>query len=179
MACAWFMKSREAHGDLSNMTGGMPIVIEREGERMVFPSSEHLYQCGRYPHWPDTQHRIADIPSAMPAKKEAWKWVDRTRTDWQTINVPWMLWVLRQKLGCNWPRFGDALEATGDRTIVEKSSRDPFWGALYRGDGLLHGRNVLGHLLMELRDWKRRGGTAEVARDGACPVSMTLFGKAL
>lgn len=179
-SCAWFMRSKEAHGALSNMTGGMSIrVLAKSGAVLLVHSSEHLYQCGRYPDSAEIQRAILSIPAAMPAKKKAWESVDQTRSDWKQVNVPWMLWVLRQKLGSNWQILGSALEATEDKAIVERSSRDAFWGAILRSDGLLYGRNVLGCLLMELRAWKRAGGTMEAAVNGPCPVPMTLLGEAV
>ena len=45
-------------------------------------------------------------------------------------------------------RLRDLLLGTGDREIVEHTSNDSFWGD--GGDG--RGQNVLGKLLMELRD---------------------------
>ena len=59
------------------------------------------------------------------------------------------------------PELGDIcrlLESTGDRPIVEESRRDDFWGAKPTGDHLLVGMNILGRLLMELRDKAREGG---------------------
>jgi hypothetical protein len=48
--------------------------------------------------------------------------------------------------------FGAVLLATGDAAIVERSSKDRYWGAVESADGTLEGQNVLGRLLMELRD---------------------------
>jgi hypothetical protein len=36
--------------------------------------------------------------------------------------------------------------------IVERSSKDSFWGAILGEDGVLRGENRLGILLMDLRD---------------------------
>jgi hypothetical protein len=56
------------------------------------------------------------------------------------------------KLQNNWSRFGAVLERTGLQPIVEESTKDDFWGARPKDDGTLVGMNVLGRLLMELRD---------------------------
>jgi hypothetical protein len=49
-------------------------------------------------------------------------------------------------------RFGSVLLATGDAAIVERSSKDRYWGAVESAAGTLEGQNVLGRLLMELRE---------------------------
>lgn len=66
--------------------------------------------------------------------------------------------VLRVKLAQHWDRFGSLLLATGQRPIVEESKKDVFWGARPVDEHSLVGVNVLGRLLMELRDEMRRAG---------------------
>ena len=63
-----------------------------------------------------------------------------------------MKWCLRVKLAQNWLVFGDLLQQTGSKDIVEDSRKDDFWGAIKDANGEFHGRNVLGRLLMELRE---------------------------
>jgi NADAR domain len=62
-----------------------------------------------------------------------------------------MKWCLRVKLAANWMAFSQLLNETGERPIVEDSRKDDFWGAKPKADDYLEGRNVLGRLLMELR----------------------------
>jgi type I restriction enzyme S subunit len=63
-----------------------------------------------------------------------------------------MKWCLRAKLASNWASFSDLLLQTGERPIVEDSRKDEFWGAKPGSDDCLIGQNVLGRLLMELRE---------------------------
>jgi type I restriction enzyme S subunit len=63
-----------------------------------------------------------------------------------------MRWCLRVKLAQNWAKFSELLLATGDRPIVEESRKDHFWGAKPADAQTLIGINVLGRLLMELRE---------------------------
>jgi len=65
-----------------------------------------------------------------------------------------MRWCLRVKLAQNYEGFGRLLLATEDRPIVEQSRKDDFWGAKVVGvtDETLIGQNILGRLLMELRE---------------------------
>ena len=66
--------------------------------------------------------------------------------------MPIMKWCLRVKLAGNWSAFSKLLIETGDRPIVEDSRKDDFWGAKPVDEQALDGRNVLGRLLMELRE---------------------------
>jgi hypothetical protein len=52
----------------------------------------------------------------------------------------------------NWDTFSAVLRSTEGRSIVEESKKDAFWGAKPTDDGMLIGSNVLGRLLMELRE---------------------------
>lgn len=57
------------------------------------------------------------------------------------------------KLSQNWRPFSELLLSTGDMPIVEmKVRRSDFWGAQVAESGELVGMNVLGRLLMELRE---------------------------
>ena len=75
-----------------------------------------------------------------------------------------MRWVLRMKREANPAEIDAVLAATGDRPIVEVSTRDPWWGAQPVADRY-EGRNVLGRLWMELRQQLRDHDPA--ARSGA------------
>lgn len=80
-----------------------------------------------------------------------------SRPDWEDIKVEVMWWCLRVKLGQNVFAMGKLLESTEDRDIVEHSHIDTFWGTVMAKDGRLCGQNVLGKLLMQLREEYRKG----------------------
>lgn len=143
-----FHKTREQWGELSNMASGFPLIVVGS----VWPSSEALYQACRFPDLPDVQLLIAQQTSAMAAKMRSKPHRSATREDWPHIRVRVMRWVLRVKLAQHMNAFGNVLLATGDSSIVERSSKDRYWGAIESEDGTLEGENVLGRLLMELRD---------------------------
>ena len=63
-----------------------------------------------------------------------------------------MRWCLRVKLAQNWQNFAELLLTTEECPIVEESGKNDFWGAKPLENGTLVGRNVLGRLLMELRE---------------------------
>lgn len=156
--CAVFRKTHEAFGGLSNMASGFPLWVN-DTEVLT---SEALYQACRFPHLPAVQHAIIAERSPMAAKMKSKPHRAQSRADWPQVQVAIMHWCLRVKLAQNPVAFGDLLESTGDRPIVEDSARDAFWGAKPQGPDRLIGGNVLGNLLMDLRDELRRTGVAEI-----------------
>ena len=146
--CCVFRKTKEAFGGLSNMAAGYPLVIN--GTKIL--TSEALYQACRYPHLPEVQRIIIAQNSPMTAKMKSKFYYSQSRTDWENIKIAVMRWSLRIKLAQNFMKFGLLLESTHNKPIVEESRRDNFWGALKSDDGRLRGLNILGRLLMELRE---------------------------
>ena len=142
-------------GELSNMSGKFPLSIG--GVRVR--STEALYQACRFPHEPGWQREILDAPNAMRAKMAAKKEGRRklhSRPDWEEIQVDVMRWCLRVKLAQHYRDFFvRLLDWTGQRPIVERSSKDRSWGAVMETDGVLRGANQLGRLLSEVRDEAR------------------------
>jgi len=154
-----FHKTKERWGELSNMASGFPLVVAGS----VWPSSEALYQACRFPHLPDVQLAIAQQNSAMAAKMKSKPYRSESREDWPRIRVRIMRWVLRVKLAQHMSSFGGVLLATGDSSIVERSMKDRYWGAIESEGGTLEGENVLGRLLMELRDELRTRSCDELS----------------
>jgi ribA/ribD-fused uncharacterized protein len=130
------------------MAPGFPINVL--GVRIA--TAEAIYQACRFPHMPDVQKLIIAQASPMTAKMRSKPYRKDSRADWDAVRIPIMKWCLRVKLVQNWSKFGALLLDTGDRPIVEDSRKDDFWGATPDEDGILRGRNVLGRLLMELRE---------------------------
>lgn len=150
-----FLKTDEPFGGLSNMAGGYPIRVN--GIRIL--TCEALYQACRFPHLPDVQRMIISENSPMTAKMRSKPYRKDSRRDWDHVRVRIMRWCLRMKLANNWSAFSELLLRTGDRPIVEESRKDDFWGAKAVGDGsTLVGMNVLGRLLMELREQAKEHG---------------------
>lgn len=144
-----FRKTKELYGGLSNMAAGFPITVNG----ITIPTSEALYQACRFPHLPDVQERILKEKSPMSAKMVSKPFRNQSRKDWDNVRVNIMRWCLRIKLAQHFIDFGKLLESTFNKPIVEDSTRDDFWGAIRdkKDDNILSGGNVLGRLLMELR----------------------------
>jgi ribA/ribD-fused uncharacterized protein len=155
--CVVFRRTREEFGGLSNMAAGFPLTV---AESRIL-TAEALYQACRFPDRPDIQKRILAQRSPMNAKRVARAEGTLSRADWIGVRPAVMRWCLRVKLACAWYKFGELLLSTGDRTIVEFSPRDTFWAAVPIEDGqVLEGCNVLGRLLMELRNARREAPTS-------------------
>lgn len=170
-----FLKTDEPFGGLSNMAGGYPIHVN--GVRIL--TSEALYQICRFPHLPEVQKLIIGQVSPMTAKMRSKPYRKNSRPDWDQVRVRIMRWSLRMKLANNWDAFSALLLKTGERPIVEESRKDDFWGAKVVDDGdALVGMNVLGRLLMELREQVKQQGR-DVALDIAPPniPQFLLFGR--
>jgi ribA/ribD-fused uncharacterized protein len=144
-----FSKTKEKWGGLSNMAAGSPIVLNG----VNFFTSEHLYQALRFVNHPEVQRKIVEEKNPMKAK-----WISRannelTREDWNDFKIKAMWFSICMKYLQN-PNFRLLLSETGDMDIVELSKKDDFWGAYPVNEKILIGDNVLGLLLMRLREKK-------------------------
>jgi ribA/ribD-fused uncharacterized protein len=146
--CAVFKKTKEKWGELSNMAGGFPVVVNS----VPIKSIEALYQACRFPHLPDVQEKILSQNSPMTAKMVGKPYRDNSRTDWDEVRIKIMKWALRVKLAQNWDRFSSVLIESNNMPIVELSNKDNFWGAMPSEEGIYIGVNALGRLLMQLRE---------------------------
>jgi ribA/ribD-fused uncharacterized protein len=152
-SCVVFHKTREDFGGLSNMATGYPLQVA--GIRI--PTSEALYQACRFPHLPEIQELIIRQASPMTAKMKSKPHRKDTRDDWDTVRVGVMKWCLKVKLIQHWEPFSELLLSTASKPIVELSRRDNFWGAIPDSNAKsLIGSNVLGRLLMDIRERLKR-----------------------
>ena len=156
-----FRFARADWGELSNF---FPLAVPIAAGPWTFATSEGIYQAAKFAARPDVQQRIAEAPTPKAAAA-----IGRTPglgidPGWNAQRVDVMRWVLRMKREANRVAIDAVLAATGDRPIVEVSTRDPWWGARPVADRY-KGRNVLGRLWMELRQQLREGDSA--AHSGA------------
>jgi len=142
-----FLKTKEAFGGLSNMAGGYPLRVNG----IWIATAEALYQACRFPDRPDVQRAIIAEASPMTAKMRGKPFREFTRSDWDSVRVRIMKWTIRAKMVFHFKEFSELLASTDGLPIVEQSRKDSFWGAIPNGEDTLVGMNVLGRLLMELR----------------------------
>jgi ribA/ribD-fused uncharacterized protein len=172
--CVTFRKTKEQWGALSNMAPGFPIRLPD----LTVPSSEALYQACRFPAHPQVQTPILIEKNAMASKMLSKPHRHLTRPDWEEpapgVRVEIMRWALRAKLLFHPTTFGDLLMSTGKVPIVEDSHRDRFWGAVRGPDGSLVGENMLGQLLMALREEVRERGIPTFVSPPVVPDFLLL-----
>lgn len=117
------------------------VDVVYDGE--VYPSTEHAYQAAKT-HQDVTRQLIREAPT--PGVAKALGKACLLRPDWEEIKVEVMEDLLRQKFKN--PLLKAKLLATVGHDLVEGNHwGDTFWGVC-RGKGL----NMLGKLLMQIRD---------------------------
>lgn len=148
--CAPFSKSSGEWGIFSNF-GNTPIVLDG----VTFFCVEQLFQCLKF----TTSEAVLDIYGAhgMTIKHKAKKWgnTDALCPDWGRMIVDAMKFCLMLKYEQN-EEFRQELERSKGLYIVEDQTSMPrkapdTWGCKPHDDTFV-GSNLMGRLLMELRD---------------------------
>lgn len=152
-----FYHSEQPWGELSNFSRHAVFLRGK-----VWPTVEHFYQAQKFAGTAQEEFiRLSATPTQ--AKRRAGELSEpHRRADWASVKEAVMLAGLRAKFGQH-PDLRDRLLSTGERTIVEYTEHDDYWGDTGRGTG----RNRLGHLLMQVRVELRHSGgppTTEVER---------------
>lgn len=113
----------------------------------LYPSVEHAFQATK------TRLLAARNTIRVAASPSAARAIGRTvplRKDWERIKVKVMRDLIRKKFF--YPELRILLTQTGDTFLVEGNTwNDRFWGVC---DG--RGRNMLGHILMQVREEIRK-----------------------
>jgi GTP cyclohydrolase II len=136
-----FYHSDQPWGELSNFSRHAVYLKSR-----VWPTVEHFYQAQKFADKPE-EERIRRCSTPMLAKELATELASAyKRADWPAAMDEVMLEGLRAKFRQH-PDLAEMLRRSGDRTLIEHTRNDSYWGD--GGDG--SGKNRLGHLLMQVR----------------------------
>lgn len=141
-----FYKTREAFGEFSNFAQ-FPIVIDGK----TWPTTEHYFQAQKF-YDKAYQEKIRKEPSAMIAARLGRSRQVPIRKDWEDIKDDVMRRAVAEKVRQH-ASVRDLLISTGTDELVEHTKKDRYWGD--GGDG--SGKNMLGQILMEIRDQIRKG----------------------
>ena len=117
----------------------------------VWPTSEHYFQAQKFTET-EQQETIRKVKSPMIAARMGRDRKKPLRADWEAVKDN----VMREGVRAKFTQHADLREAllsTGDAVLVEHTERDSYWGD--GGDG--SGQNMLGRILMEIRE-ELRGG---------------------
>ncbi len=141
MADIRFYSVADEYGDFSNFAG-FPIRLDGE----VWPTSEHYFQAQKFKDR-SVRKKIRTANSPMIAARMGRDRSLPLRRDWESVKGEVMRKAVQAKFTQHDELRGLLLE-TGDAKIVEHTENDAYWGD--GGDG--SGKNMLGRILMEVRD---------------------------
>lgn len=135
-----FYSTKDDYGEFSNFAA-FPITLGKK----KWPTTEHYFQGQKFPGTPHAE-KIRKAKSPMIAARLGRDRKQPLRKDWESVKVSIMRDALRAKF-TQYPELKELLLSTGTRKIIEHTTNDSYWGD--GGDG--SGKNMLGHLLMDLR----------------------------
>jgi ribA/ribD-fused uncharacterized protein len=139
-----FYRVSDDYGCFSNFA---PYPIQVDGKQ--WPTSEHYFQAQKFE---DLEHQetIKKAKSPMIAARMGRDRKKPLRPGWEAIKIA----VMRKAVRAKFTQHEDIREillSTGDAPIVEHTDNDSYWGD--GGDG--SGKNILGRILMEIREEPR------------------------
>jgi len=145
-----FYRVSEQFGCFSNFA---PYPVCMDGK--LWPTSEHYFQAQKFDEV-GHQEKIRQAKSPMIAARMGRDRKKPLRRDWESVKVAVMREVVRAKFNQHDDIRRISL-STGGAMIVEHTENDSYWGD--GGDG--SGQNMLGRILMEIREELKRGSTDE------------------
>lgn len=140
----------EFQGEHRWLSNFWPAKVEIYG--MVYPTVENAYQAAKT--YGKSKGSFRDVPflTCTPGQAKRLAREMSIRSDWDEVKVDVMRNLIRQKFAPKTELAAKLLE-TGDCQIVEGNRwGDTFWGVC---NGV--GRNMLGGIIMEIREDLRRG----------------------
>ena len=136
-----FYRTGDKYGEFSNFA---PFPILLRG--VEWPTTEHYFQGQKFAGTPHEEAvRLAESP--MLAAKMGRERSRPLRPDWESVKDDIMRDAVRAKFEQH-PSLRELLLSTGTAEIIEHTRNDAYWGD--GGDGT--GRNMLGRILMEVRE---------------------------
>ena len=149
-----FYRVDREYGFLSNLYKKLIVFEDRE-----FPSGEHAYLFGKFKdentkEWPMKAPK-PHLLSILAHGLFSWDIVK----DWSKIKVTRMYNVLKAKFADT--ELREKLLATKNSILIEDSKTDSYWGIGKVGKG----KNMLGKLLMKVREEIRKCGKCEFYND--------------
>ncbi|AGP36645.1 Swarming motility protein YbiA [Sorangium cellulosum] len=140
-----FYRAGDAHGFFSNFSRH-PFTLKGK----VWPTSEHYFQAQKFAGT-DHEEEIRNAPGPGEAARMGRQRSRPLRPDWEQVKDD----IMREAVLAKFTQHEDlrrALLDTGDAELVEHTANDAYWAD--GGDG--SGRNMLGKILMEIREQLRR-----------------------
>lgn len=152
-----FYSTKDTYGCFSNFAQ-YPFTLGGK----LWPTTEHYLQAQKFAG-SEHEEAIRRVSSPMVAARMGRSRQRPLRADWERVKDAVMLDGLRAKFAQH-ADIRTVLLGTGEASIIEHTRKDRYWGD--GGDGT--GRNMLGTLLMQVRD-ELRAGCIAVGSKGATP----------
>lgn len=143
----YFYTATDTYGCFSNFA---PYGVVIDGR--YWPTVEHYFQAMKFT---DAAHqdRIARARTPKEAKALGLERKIPIRPDWDDIRDDIMRRAVLKKFQTH-TEIKAILLSTGEDNLIESSPSDHYWGCGADGSG----KNMLGHILMEVRDQLRDEG---------------------
>lgn len=143
----YFYSSREKpYGCFSNFSAhGLTL------DGVWWPTSEHYFQAQKFVGTPHAD-QIRQVKLPKDAARLGRQRTRPLRPDWEAVKDD----VMRQAVLCKFETHADIrdiLLSTGNQDLVENAPGDYYWGCGQNGTG----KNMLGKILMEVRERLRAG----------------------
>ena len=136
-----FYSTKEAYGCFSNFSAH-PFRLKNK----IWKTSEHYFQAQKFAGT-EYEEELRLVASPMVVARMGRSRQRPLRKDWETVKDDIMREALKAKFTQN-KDLKKILLDIGDAILVEHTKNDSYWGD--GGDG--SGKNMLGKLLMELRE---------------------------
>lgn len=136
-----FYHQNDEYGCFSNFSNH-PIYLENK----KWPTSEHYFQAKKF-EGTEHEERIRNLSTPMKAALEGRRRDLPLRKDWEKVKLN----IMKTALMAKFTQHDDCIEtlmSTKGKTLIEHTKNDSYWGDGGNGTGL----NMLGKLLMEIRD---------------------------
>lgn len=131
-------------GEYRFLSNFFPSVVDLDGE--LYSTVEHAYQAAKTMNICERDAiRSLDYPGEA---KRAGRKLSSVRKDWNKVKVNIMRNLLEQKFYVGSILYEKLLQTTPHQLVEGNTWGDKFWGQCPVGEG----KNVLGNLLMEIRD---------------------------
>jgi len=124
-----------------------PVLLSYRG--MVYESVEHAFQAAKTNNM---KQKVWVQEAETPGEAKSRGRDVLIREDWEEFKVSVMLDLVRQKFKLH-PELGEKLRATEGVELVEGNT----WGDTFWGVCAMRGKNVLGKILMQVREELKYG----------------------
>lgn len=136
----FFYSTKDAFGEFSNFSAHP---FDLDGKR--WRTTEHYFQAQKF-NDVEYQEKIRLTASPMVAARLGRSRAVPIRTDWESLKDDVMRAAVKAKFAAH-QELQQLLLSTGDEPLIEKTTKDHYWGCGTSGTG----KNMLGIILMEVR----------------------------